>query len=386
MQPKGRISVLSVIPSSLAAIAKNVSQFLDLHRTSTLACSTSHVRRKQRQSLEIEVVLLEARDRLGGRMHNGVPRRVQRAVPVHAGWMSLLKSSLDLTAETLWTALINQQLTIPVHALRNAENCRFHDFETGTVVEADLDSQADFFFNEPLDKACRSVAISYNPVDLEIIPYEITISVRIVKRESGPACALAHVNLEFAYESSVNDLTLYHWDNDDAYRYGQVAHRIAKGRPSQKARNIEYNAEVKEVSSSEILLLHPPTPTSKTSAIDCLGFGFFNKVILVFSQVFWPIDDDSFGTLAHFRPKHRSPNSSLSKSANATPTCTYTPQAYESQRCRSLVAFVSGAAAQDVEDESDTIVVRKAMAVLARVFPEQNPLPRPVESILTRWA
>lgn len=51
-----------------------------------------------------------------------------------------------------------------------------------------------------------------------------------------------------------------------------------------------------------------------------------------------------------------------------------------------LCSFISGQAAVEMEADNDETIVNKAMAVLSRIFPHEQPLPRPTETIVTRWS
>ncbi|KAJ3293198.1 hypothetical protein HK104_004664 [Borealophlyctis nickersoniae] len=51
-----------------------------------------------------------------------------------------------------------------------------------------------------------------------------------------------------------------------------------------------------------------------------------------------------------------------------------------------LVSFISGQAAREMEKEDDRTIVSKAMMVLSRIFRSEQPLPQPIETIVTRWS
>ena len=50
-----------------------------------------------------------------------------------------------------------------------------------------------------------------------------------------------------------------------------------------------------------------------------------------------------------------------------------------------LVAFTSGKVASEMESQSDSVIVSKAMDVLRKIFSNQN-VPNPVEALVTRWS
>lgn len=127
---------------------------------------------------------------------------------------------------------------------------------------------------------------------------------------------------------------------------------------------------------------YPPLPDWKTSVMQRMGFGVLNKVILVFSHVFWERDRDMFGLLNQTSPH---PDS-------------HDQRDYASGRGRSflfwncvktcgrplLVALMAGDAAEEAEHRTDAAMVAEVTQRLQHIFrlPET---PRPVEAIVTRW-
>ncbi|KAI6373949.1 hypothetical protein MCOR25_003336 [Pyricularia grisea] len=125
----------------------------------------------------------------------------------------------------------------------------------------------------------------------------------------------------------------------------------------------------------------PPLPSWKSDAIDRLGFGVLNKVVLVYDQPFWEEDKDIFGVL-------RAPQSRSSLH----------PKDYSSGRGRffqwfnvtntsgmpTLLALMAGDAAFDTEKTPNDDLVAEATEVLRSIFGQSVPQPR--ESIITRWA
>ncbi|KAL5895933.1 hypothetical protein ACKVWM_001150 [Pyricularia oryzae] len=125
----------------------------------------------------------------------------------------------------------------------------------------------------------------------------------------------------------------------------------------------------------------PPLPSWKADAIERLGFGVLNKVVLVYDQPFWEEDKDIFGVL-------RAPQSRSSLH----------PKDYSSDRGRffqwfnvtntsgmpTLLALMAGDAAFDTENTPNDDLVAEATEVLRSIFGKSVPQPR--ESIITRWA
>ncbi|KAL2129707.1 hypothetical protein VTI74DRAFT_7424 [Chaetomium olivicolor] len=125
----------------------------------------------------------------------------------------------------------------------------------------------------------------------------------------------------------------------------------------------------------------PPLPSWKSDAIDRLGFGVLNKVILVYKEAFWDEDRDIFGVLRNPTNRH-----SLEQ------------KDYASQRGRFfqwfnvtktsgmpvLIALMAGDAGFDTEQTCNDDLVREATEILRSVYGSR--VPHPVEAVVTRWA
>jgi monoamine oxidase len=124
----------------------------------------------------------------------------------------------------------------------------------------------------------------------------------------------------------------------------------------------------------------PPLPNWKTGAIERLGFGVLNKVILVYKKAFWDQSRDIFGVLQE--PTHRASLNQEDYSANRGRffqwfNCTKT------SGVPTLIALMAGDAAFETEESEDEALVAEATAVLKTVFGPTVPVPS--EAIVTRW-
>ncbi|KAF9243706.1 hypothetical protein DTO006G1_6883 [Penicillium roqueforti] len=125
----------------------------------------------------------------------------------------------------------------------------------------------------------------------------------------------------------------------------------------------------------------PPLPDWKRGAIDRLGFGIMNKVILVFEEPFWDTKRDMFGLL-------REPNNAASM----------VQEDYAANRGRfylfwnvmkttglpCLIALMAGDAAHQAESTSDEEIITEVTGQLRNVFKDTK-VPGPLETIITRW-
>lgn len=125
----------------------------------------------------------------------------------------------------------------------------------------------------------------------------------------------------------------------------------------------------------------PPLPSWKTDAIERLGFGVLNKVILVYKDAFWDKERDIFGTL-------QTPTNRLSLNQKD----------YVSRRGRffqwfnvsnttgmpCLLALMAGDAGYDTEITPNDELIAEATEVLRMRYGARVPS-QPLEAVVTRW-
>lgn len=126
----------------------------------------------------------------------------------------------------------------------------------------------------------------------------------------------------------------------------------------------------------------PPLPASKVGAIDRLGFGVMNKVVLVFEEPFWDTERDMFGLL-------REPT--VHDSMNQEDYATNRGRFYLFWNCMKttglpvLIALMAGDAAHQAENIPDDEIIAEVTGQLRNVF-KHAVVPDPLETIITRWA
>ncbi|KAF8469670.1 flavin-containing amine oxidoreductase-domain containing protein [Kalaharituber pfeilii] len=228
-----------------------------------------------------------------------------------------------------------------------------------------------------------------------------------------------YANLEYANAANVDKLSLGSWDQDDGNEF-RGAHAMLIGGYTQVARGLwlsprKLNVRTKHVvkkikyhdgeqvrvecengtviNADKVVVtlplgvlkagtveFDPPFPEWKQGAINRLGYGLLNKIVLVFNEVFWDAGNDMFGLL-------RDPIGDPMKQAS-----------YEQRRGRfylfwncteacgrpMLVALMAGEAALQAEAEDEESIIREVMAELSKIYPSIK-LPQPVETIITRW-
>ncbi|UYV73518.1 KDM1A [Cordylochernes scorpioides] len=229
-------------------------------------------------------------------------------------------------------------------------------------------------------------------------------------------------NLEFANATPLHTLSLKHWDQDDDFEftgshltvrngYSCVPVTMAEGldiRLSTAVKSVRYNTNGHDNHGVEVVCyntrnpqgvlsfkgdvvlctlplgvlkqitpgpsnvvntvqFHPPLPDWKLGAIQRLGFGNLNKVVLCFDRVFWDPSANLFGHVG-------------STTASRGELFLF----WNLYRAPVLLALVAGEAAAIMENVSDDVIVGRCVAVLKGIFGNNN-VPHPKETVVTRW-
>ncbi len=120
------------------------------------------------------------------------------------------------------------------------------------------------------------------------------------------------------------------------------------------------------VLKSAAVIFSPPLPKSKLTAINRLGMGVLNKVVLKFPQAFWSQDYDIIG-YASEKDKDFSVFLNLNRYISVPV----------------LVALTGGSFARSLEALSEVEIEKRVMKVLRRMYGDGIPAPEVV--IATRW-
>jgi monoamine oxidase len=125
----------------------------------------------------------------------------------------------------------------------------------------------------------------------------------------------------------------------------------------------------------------PALPDWKNGAIQRIGYGVLNKVVLVYKEAFWDQSRDIFGTL-------RNPANSRF-SLDQTHYFSQRGRFFQWFNCSkttglpTLLALMAGDAAFQTETTSNEDLIAEATKVLRTVFGPT--VPAPVEAVVTRW-
>ncbi|KAJ5086766.1 hypothetical protein NUU61_008073 [Penicillium alfredii] len=125
----------------------------------------------------------------------------------------------------------------------------------------------------------------------------------------------------------------------------------------------------------------PPLPEWKRGAIDRLGFGIMNKVILVFEEPFWDTERDMFGLLRE--PTTRNSMVQEDYAANRGRFYLFW-NCIKTTGLPVLIALMAGDAAHQAETMPDAEIVSEVTGQLRNVF-KHALVPDPLETIISRW-
>ncbi|XP_067317530.1 lysine-specific histone demethylase 1A-like isoform X4 [Anolis sagrei] len=217
-------------------------------------------------------------------------------------------------------------------------------------------------------------------------------------------------NLEFANATPLSTLSLKHWDQDDDFEftgshltvrngYSCVPVALAEGldiKLNTAVRQVRYTVPGCEViavntrSTSQTFIYKcdavlctlplgvlkqqppavqfvPPLPEWKTSAVQRMGFGNLNKVVLCFDRVFWDPSVNLFGHVG-------------STTASRGELFLF----WNLYKAPILLALVAGEAAGIMENISDDVIVGRCLAILKGIF-GSSAVPQPKETVVSRW-
>ncbi|KAA8582083.1 hypothetical protein FQN60_008823, partial [Etheostoma spectabile] len=212
-------------------------------------------------------------------------------------------------------------------------------------------------------------------------------------------------NLEFANATPLSTLSLKHWDQDDDFEftgshltvrngYSCVPVALAEGldiKLNTAVRQVRYTASAVNTRSTTQTFIYkcdavlctlplgvlkqqppavqfvPPLPEWKTSAIQRMGFGNLNKVVLCFDRVFWDPSVNLFGHVG-------------STTASRGELFLF----WNLYKAPILLALMAGEAAGIMENISDDVIVGRCLAILKGIF-GSSAVPQPKETVVTRW-
>ncbi|CAM0148248.1 unnamed protein product [Urochloa decumbens] len=359
--------------------------------------------------LGFKVAVIEGRLRPGGRvftktMHSSAAEYADTVAAADLGGSVLT----GINGNPL--GVIARQLGFPLHKVR--DKCPLY-LPDGRPVDPDMDARVEAAFNQLLDKVCQ-----LRQVIADGVPHGVDLSLGMALEAFRAAHGVAaeheermlldwHLaNLEYANAAPLADLSMAFWDQDDPYEMGgdhcfipggnsQFIRALADGIPifyGQNVRRIQYGRDGvmvhtdKQSFRGDMVLCTvplgvlkkgdikfvPELPAQKKEAIQRLGFGLLNKVVMLFPYDFWDGRIDTFGHLTEDSCQRGEFFLFYSySSVSGGPL---------------LIALVAGESAVKFEQASPMENVEKVLETLRKIFsPKGIEVPNPLQAICTRW-
>ncbi|XP_074755836.1 lysine-specific histone demethylase 2 isoform X1 [Athene noctua] len=360
---------------------------------------------RQLHNFGIKVIVLEAKDRIGGRVWDD---KTFKGVTVGRG-AQIVNGCVNNPV-----ALMCEQLGIKMHKL--GEKCDLIQ-EGGRITDPTLDKRMDFHFNAILDVVSewRKDKTQHQDVPLGEKIQEIY---KAFIQESGiqfseleEKVLQFHLsNLEYACGSNLSQVSARSWDHNEFFAqfagdhtlltvgYSTVIDKLAEGldiRLNFPVQSIDYSGEEVQVTTADgtvwttqkvlatvplallqknAIQFNPPLSEKKIKAINSLGAGVIEKIALQFPYRFWDSKiqgADFFG--------HVPPNSSQ----RGLFSVFYDMDTEGKQSI--LMSVVTGDAVTTIKNLDDKQVLQQCMTVLRELFKEQE-VPDPVKFFVTRWS
>ncbi|KIO21448.1 hypothetical protein M407DRAFT_245471 [Tulasnella calospora MUT 4182] len=138
------------------------------------------------------------------------------------------------------------------------------------------------------------------------------------------------------------------------------------------------------VLKSDTIKFSPPFPPCRQASIESLGFGVLNKVTLVYSERWWSEDEQDFLLL----PKVEEPSAAnRTNDSFASHRSVWFLNLWKRSKVPALQLFMGGGVGDQMEKYTNEEISNWAQDGLARYF-RQDPdihVPAPKEIIITRW-
>ena len=375
------------------------------------------------------VVVVEARDRAGGRVWSKQLSGTCPTTGTKKTAVAEMGGSIVTGSDGNPLSIIAKQLNLKSRPIR--DTCPMYlERLNGKQVDTTVDDKVFEAYNGQ-GGALEGVNELRTRVGDEADKMTLGETLDLVKNEKGVISKtgaendLWHwhlANLEFANATRLDTLSLGQWDQDDPFEFGGDHEWLPRGNSrvvAALARDVDvfYNTPVDRIVDETDgdgsysnqagvkviakdgrtfvadavvvtvplgvlkrgdLKFTPELPLRKKQAIENLGFGALNKVLLLFPKTFWDTEHDTFGYV-------NSCDAGIENRGRFFMFYSYDGE--ELSGGSTLIALIAGDAALSVESsEIDSETVQGVMTVLREIFEKrQITVPDPVDSHVTRW-
>ena len=345
---------------------------------------------KALRAANAKVIVLEARNRIGGRAWSDNSWPGLRPVEMGAGWIHGVRGN------PLTTLASASSLTT-----RPFDYDRSETFKAGGVTISDSELVS---IQQTFDRVVGSAANWAEKLDSDAsLAASFTAAEKILKLSPAQitnARRAAHVAIEHEYAAPVEKLSAWWWDEGDELPGGDavvlegfsriaatasVGLEIVFGKAvaavTTKAGSVEVTTRDGGIFQAPRVIItlpwgvlksgavrfSPALPADKLRAIRRLGMGLLQKTALLFDSVFWPADLHLFDWFGGTVPNQWAEWVNL----------------YPFTKDPALVGFNVGDFAAGLEAKSDQQVTAEAVASLSAILGRSIPQPRAVR--VSRW-
>ncbi|KAG8571873.1 hypothetical protein GDO81_011814 [Engystomops pustulosus] len=360
---------------------------------------------RQLHNFGLQVMILEARDRIGGRVWDD---KSFKGVTVGKG-AQIVNGCINNPI-----AIMCEQIDIKMRKLR--EKCDLIQ-EGGRFTDPSIDKRMEFHFNAILDVVAEWRKDKSQQQDVPLGD-KIQEIYKTFIQESGiqftdveEKVLQFHLsNLEFACGSNLHNVSARSWDHNEFFAqfagdhtmlsagYSAITDKMAEGldiRFKSPVNRIDYSGHDISLTTSDgklyraqkvlvtvplallqqnIIHFSPPLPEKKVKAINSLGAGTIEKIGLQFAYRFWDSKIHGADFFGHIPPDP-------SKRGLFGVFYDMDPQGKHAV----LMSVITGDAVTFIEGIDDKQVVKHCMVVLKELFKELD-VPSPVKYFVTRWS
>ncbi|GIK75480.1 MAG: amine oxidase [Chloroflexota bacterium] len=347
---------------------------------------------RELQRLGYTVTVLEARERIGGRVWTVRDPTRGLALDMGASWIH------GVTGNPI--AALARELGLATHPTNYANNQLFDT--DGAEASAALEEDVEALFDAVMEavEEIRAARQDNGQPDISlgaaIASAADDLGLSAIQRRRLNFAVNTTIEHEFA--ADVSQLSLYHWDEGEAYRggdvifangYDQIATALADGltiRTGVAVTRIGYTASSVAVSTTAgefsadyavitvpvgvlqqgAIEFAPTLPAAKQQAIARLGSGVLNKTFLIFPQRFW----------------ERAPELLNYISVEKGRWCEALNLAHYGDK-PVLLWFNAGEYGAALEALNDAEITAAAMATMRTIYGDAIPAPEAVH--VTRW-
>ncbi|XP_032226240.2 lysine-specific histone demethylase 1B-like [Nematostella vectensis] len=354
----------------------------------------------------VKVTLLEARDRIGGRVKDDF------SLGCCAG-----------TGAQILNGCVNNPVSVLCEqlglAMRNISgHCDLLGV-SGKLADPDRDRKVEFHFNALLDAnaewrkgKCQADDTPLEDRIQELHKIFLEETSLEFNEEENKLLQFHLGNLEYSCAAPLSHVSALNWDQNEAYPQFTGEHTLlvhgfeALLKGLAKGMDIRYNTEVTNIdySGEKVLLktadgntqhcdmiivtlplavlkagnvkFNPPISTTKSRAIEKLGAGLIEKVIMKFSRNFWR---------GHLGPANFFGRIPSDSNARDSFEIFYDLNGEGSpKKCNVLMTVMSGEGARRAQGLTDKDIIQECVDKLRALFPSEN-VPLPTKYIVSRW-